>query len=80
MGENDLVQTFLDGARVAADLENEPERLAAELEPGLTLAEELQCVALHNAFHLGKILALRQRMGAWPPAEASPYRANAVAT
>ena len=61
------MQRFLDGAREAAALGQEPERLAAELEPGLTLSDELHCVALHNAFHLGKILALRQRMGAWPP-------------
>jgi len=25
-------------------------------------------VAIHNAYHLGKIVALRQRIGAWPPA------------
>ncbi len=68
---NDLVQKFLNGARVAAALGNEPERLASELEPGLTLGEELQCVALHNAYHLGKIVALRQRIGAWPPEAAS---------
>ncbi len=69
----DLVQRFLDGARAAAALGQVPERLAAELEPGLTLGDELNCVALHNAFHLGKILSLRQQMGAWPPvAESSP--------
>ena len=64
---HDLVRRFLDGARKAAALGQSPERLARELEPGLTLADELQCVAIHNAFHLGKILALRQRLGAWPP-------------
>jgi len=67
----DLVQKFLDGARVAAALGQEPERLASELEPGLTLADELNCVALHNAYHFGKIVALRQRIGAWPPMVAS---------
>jgi len=64
---HDLVRKFLDGARVAAALGQEPERLAAELEPGLTLADELNCVAVHNAYHFGKIVALRQRIGAWPP-------------
>lgn len=68
---HDLVRKFLDGARVAAALGQEPERLALEVEPGLTLADELNCVAVHNAFHLGKILALRQRIGAWPPMAAS---------
>jgi uncharacterized damage-inducible protein DinB len=66
----DLVQLFLDGARAAAALGQEPETLAREIEPGLTLADELTSVAVHNAYHLGKIVALRQRMGAWPPATA----------
>ncbi|MDJ0975965.1 MAG: DinB family protein [Planctomycetota bacterium] len=64
---HDLVQRFLDCARAAAALEQSPERLAQEIEPGLTLANELKCVALHNAYHLGKIVALRQQIGAWPP-------------
>ena len=65
---HDLVRVFLDGARTAAALGQAPERLAAEIEPGLTLADELYSVAVHNAYHLGKIVALRQRIGAWPPA------------
>ena len=67
---HDLVRLFLDGARAAAALGQTPERLAAEVEPGLTLHDELNSVAVHNAYHLGKIVALRQRMGAWPPAAA----------
>ena len=42
-------------------------RLAAEVEPGVTLADELNSVAVHSAYHFGKIVALRQRIGAWPP-------------
>ena len=68
---HDLVRVFLDGARAAAALGQAPERLAVELEPGLTLADELTSVAVHNAYHLGKIVALRQRIGAWPPTVAS---------
>lgn len=64
----DLVELFLIGARAAAALGQSPERLAHEVEPGVTLADELNCVAIHNAYHLGKIVALRQRIGAWPPA------------
>jgi len=63
----DLVQRFLDGARAAAAFGQTPERLALEVEPGLTMADELNSVAIHNAYHLGKIVALRQRIGAWPP-------------
>jgi hypothetical protein len=58
---------FLDGARAAAALGQAPERLAHEVAPGVTLADELYSVAVHNAYHLGKIVALRQRIDAWPP-------------
>ena len=68
---HDLVRVFLDGARAAAALGQAPERLAVEVEPGVTLADELSSVAVHNAYHLGKIVALRQRIGAWPPAAAA---------
>ena len=68
---HDLVRVFLDGARAAAALGQAPERLAREVEPGVTLADELNSVAVHNAYHLGKIVALRQRIGAWPPTAAS---------
>ena len=64
---HDLVEKFLDGARAAATLGQEPERLALEVEPGLTMGDELNSVAVHNAYHFGKIVALRQRIGAWPP-------------
>jgi hypothetical protein len=64
---HDLVRVFLVGARAAAALGQAPARLAAEVEPGVTLADELSSVAVHNAYHLGKIVALRQRIGAWPP-------------
>ena len=68
---HDLVGVFLKGARTAAGLGQAPERLAQEVSPGVTLADELSCVAIHNAYHLGKIVALRQRIGAWPPPAAS---------
>jgi hypothetical protein len=64
---HDLVRVFLEGARAAAALGQAPERLAIEVEPGVTMADELNSVAVHNAYHLGKIVALRQRIGAWPP-------------
>ena len=64
---HDLVVRFLNGARDAAALGQSPEQLALEIEPGVTMADELYSVAVHNAYHLGKIVALRQRIGAWPP-------------
>lgn len=68
---HDLVRAFLDVARDAVALAQAPEKLMLEVEPGVTMADELHCVALHNAYHLGKIVALRQRIGAWPPMAAS---------
>jgi len=68
---HDLVRVFLDGARAAAALGQASERLAVEVEPGVTMADELHSVAVHNAYHLGKIVALRQRIGARPPTSAS---------
>jgi len=71
---HDLVGSFLAGARAAADLAQSPARLAVEIEPGVTMADELCSVAVHNAYHLGKIVALRQRIGAWPPASVAGDR------
>ena len=67
---HDLVRVYLEGADASAALGQSPERLAIEVEPGVTMADELTCVAVHNAYHLGKIVALRQRIGAWPPTAA----------
>ena len=64
---HDLVRLFLVGARAAVALGQAPARLAVEVEPGVTLADELSSVAVHNAYHFGKIVALRQRLDAWPP-------------
>ena len=63
---HDLMQQFLEGARAAVAWAQAPERLAVEVEPGVTMGDELHCLAVHNAYHLGKIVALRQRIGAWP--------------
>jgi hypothetical protein len=68
---HDLVQQFLEGAQAAVAFAQAPDRLAMEVEPGVTMADELNCVAVHNAYHLGKIVALRQRIGAWQPKAAT---------
>ena len=64
---DDVVRLFLDGARAAVAWGESPERLAEEEEPGVTMADVLHSLAVHNAYHLGKIVALRQSLGAWPP-------------
>lgn len=73
----DVVRLFLDGARAAVAWSESPERLAVEVEPGVTMVEELNSLAVHNAYHLGKIVTLRQMIGAWPPkAEEEEARAE----
>jgi catechol 2,3-dioxygenase-like lactoylglutathione lyase family enzyme len=63
---HDLVLEFMNGANAAVAWAQSSEALAVETAPG-TVAAELASLAVHNAYHLGKIVALRQLIGAWPP-------------
>ena len=63
----DLVTEFLAGSETAAALGRSPDALTKEVRPGVTLADSLESLAVHNAYHLGKIVALRQVIDAWPP-------------
>ena len=64
-----LVEEFLAGLDKALEWADSPEKLAAEVDPDFTMADALRSLAVHNAHHFGKILALRQAIGAWPPNE-----------
>ncbi|HUB52846.1 MAG TPA: hypothetical protein VL986_11885, partial [Terracidiphilus sp.] len=55
---------------------NDPSRLSRLVRcpsrPGqptrtMTVLEQLENLAAHNAYHLGRIVLLRQLLGAWPP-------------
>jgi hypothetical protein len=63
----DLVTEFLAGSERAVELGRSSDARMKEAHPGETLAERLESLAVHNAYHLGKIVALRQVIGAWPP-------------
>jgi len=63
----DLVTEFLAGSERASELGRSPKTLLEETGPEGTLAERLESLAVHNAYHLGKIVALRQIIYAWPP-------------
>ena len=65
----DLVSEFLAGSETAVELGCSPDALMEEVRPGITLADRLESLAVHNAYHLGKIVALRQVIDAWPPPE-----------
>ncbi|MDQ3193609.1 MAG: hypothetical protein M3P82_01285 [Bacteroidota bacterium] len=66
---NDLVKKFNDGVKKILEYSAVPENHQQEIEPGYTLNDTLSCLAVHNAVHFGKILAIRQAIGAWPPEE-----------
>jgi uncharacterized damage-inducible protein DinB len=62
-----LVAEFLAGIDKALWWAESPERLKYETDRGHTMADVLVSLAVHTAHHLGKVVALRQFMGAWEP-------------
>ena len=62
-----LVDEFFVGLERVLTWTNSPEKLDLETDPGITMADNLASLAVHNAYHLGKIVAIRQMLGAWPP-------------
>jgi hypothetical protein len=61
-----LVEEFLLGIARALEWTRLPECLALEIVLVKTMAEILRGLVVHNKYHLGKIVALRQVMGWWP--------------
>ena len=62
-----LVAEFLDGLEKALEWTRSPEKLARETERGFTMADVLRSLSVHTSYHMGKIVAVRQFIGAWPP-------------
>ncbi len=60
-----LVEEFLSGIEQALEWTKSPEKLNLEVNPGETMRDILHSLAVHNAYHMGKIVALRQVMGIW---------------
>jgi uncharacterized damage-inducible protein DinB len=60
-----LVEEFLSGLERAVAWAESPEQLDLEVNPGETMRDILHGLAVHNAYHMGKIVALRQVMGNW---------------
>ncbi len=72
-----LCQRFFRDNQQAAALAGEETRLEQSVRcpsrPGnpvriMTVREQLESLAAHNAYHFGRIVLLRQLSGAWPPA------------
>lgn len=71
-----LCQRFLAGSKKAAACTREVEKLEQTIccpsRPGapsrtMSVREQLESLAAHNAYHLGRIVLLRQLTVAWPP-------------
>jgi uncharacterized damage-inducible protein DinB len=60
-----LVAEFHAGTEKALWWAESPERLGRETSPGTTMEDVLHSLAIHSAYHMGKIVALRQQLGAW---------------
>jgi uncharacterized damage-inducible protein DinB len=60
-----LVEEFLLGIEQALEWTKTSEKLNFEVNPGETMRDILPSLAVHNAYHMGKIVALRQVMGIW---------------
>jgi uncharacterized damage-inducible protein DinB len=69
-----LCARFLAGAAKAARIANctDTEKKVVCPSPqnparSMTVREQLESFAAHNAYHFGRIVQLRQMLGAWPP-------------
>ena len=60
-----LVREFHAGTEKALWWAESPERLRHETSPGTTMEDVLHSLSIHSAYHMGKIVALRQQLGAW---------------
>lgn len=69
-----LCGRFLAGAEKAAAIANCTDTEKKVLCPSpenparsMTVREQLESFAAHNAYHLGRVVQLRQMLGSWPP-------------
>jgi uncharacterized damage-inducible protein DinB len=71
-----LCRRVLQGNQQAADVAGDENRLEQSVRcpsrPGnpvriMSVREQLESLAAHNAYHFGRIVLLRQLLGAWPP-------------
>lgn len=71
----DLTRRFLAGADDAASIANGTDTekvIVCPSPPGkparkMTVRDQLESLAAHNAYHLGRVVLLRQLTGSWPP-------------
>ena len=51
------------------ELTSNPENIKQIDEPGVSMEDCMYSLIMHNTYHLGKIVAVRQMINAWPPKE-----------
>ncbi len=73
---SELCARFFRGNAKAAEMARNVDALPTEVQcpsvPGkpprtMTVKDQLISMAAHNAYHFGRIVLLRQMLGAWPP-------------
>ncbi len=62
---NNLVKQCLKGIKEAIKIAGQTEFWDNPLASGDTVRERLSKLAVHNAYHFGKIVMLRQQLGIW---------------
>jgi uncharacterized damage-inducible protein DinB len=67
-----FITTAQQAAAIASDEINLDQPIRCPSRPGqpvrvMSIREQLESLATHNAYHLGRIVLLRQLHGAWPP-------------
>jgi DinB superfamily len=60
-----LIDQVLEGLNVAASLAQNETELGRMFRPDRTVRDELTIIAAHNAYHLGRMVMLRQLLGIW---------------
>lgn len=62
-----LVRDFLAGLDKLMEFTSHPEELSKKDANGISVEDNVNSLIVHNTYHLGKIVAIRQMIGAWPP-------------
>jgi uncharacterized damage-inducible protein DinB len=62
-----LVDDVLENLNLAAALAADEAELTRTFREGKSVRDELAIIAAHNAYHLGRMVTLRQLLGIWSP-------------
>jgi DinB superfamily len=60
-----LIDQVLEGLNTLVALANDETELTRMFRPDRTVRDELTIIAAHNAYHLGRMVMLRQLLGIW---------------